>query len=134
MTRTYLDTGILLAAARKQRTAMTDRCIELLDDASRDFVSSQYLELELLPKAVYHSSKMEEGFYRAYFANAQIRISMSAELGREALLLATQYGLSGFDALHVASAIEAKCVEFVTLERSQSPLIRVREIQVISIR
>jgi len=50
MIRTYLDAGVLIAAARgKEPIAI--RALEILDDPNRQFVSSIFLRLELLPIA-----------------------------------------------------------------------------------
>jgi hypothetical protein len=50
--RTFLDTGVLIAAARGQDVASI-AALNILDDQSREFVSSPFVKLEVLPKAVY---------------------------------------------------------------------------------
>jgi predicted nucleic acid-binding protein len=49
MTRTYLDSGVLIAAARGNDEAAT-LAFALLADTSRVFVSSVFVRLEILPK------------------------------------------------------------------------------------
>lgn len=55
----------------------------------------------------------------------------SPTLIQSAFNLAVIYGLSGFDALHVAAAIEAGADELITTEKKSKPMFRVREISVI---
>jgi hypothetical protein len=48
--------------------------------------------------------------------------------------LATRYGLSAIDAIHVSAALLGAADEFVTAEKPTKPFFRVREMPVISIR
>ena len=65
MIRTYLDAGVLIAAARgKEPIAI--RALEILDDPNRQFVSSIFLRLELLPKPTYFKNSSEVEFYEAW--------------------------------------------------------------------
>lgn len=50
--RTYVDAGVLIAAARGKDDVAV-KAIQILDDPDREFVSSPFLRLEVLPKAVY---------------------------------------------------------------------------------
>jgi hypothetical protein len=54
MIRTYLDAGVLISAARGKAPLAT-KALDILDDPNRQFVSSVFLKLEVLPKAVYHT-------------------------------------------------------------------------------
>jgi len=50
--RTFLDTGVLIAAAlRTEETAL--QALQILDDPDREFVSSIFVKLEVLPKTIY---------------------------------------------------------------------------------
>ena len=71
MTRTFLDAGILIAAIRGP-PEIADRAMELLNDQERLFVSSDFVQLELLPKAVYFRHTAEASFYQAYFASGRL--------------------------------------------------------------
>jgi predicted nucleic acid-binding protein len=53
MTRTFVDAGVLIAAATGRQPALYRRAIAILDDPVRDFVASDFLRLEVLPKAIY---------------------------------------------------------------------------------
>ena len=49
MTRTFLDAGVLIAAARGIGIIPV-RAHTILDDAERTFVTSDYIRMEVLPK------------------------------------------------------------------------------------
>jgi predicted nucleic acid-binding protein len=49
------------------------------------------------------------------------------------LPLAARYGLSAIDTLPIAAALNLPCDEFITAERSTSPLLRVQELPVLTI-
>lgn len=59
--RTFIDAGVLIAAARGE-DAPSMNALEILDDQSRKFVSSPFIEIEVLPKAVYNGKKDEIEF------------------------------------------------------------------------
>ena len=68
MTRTFLDAGVLIAAIRG-RPEIADLAMELLNDPERLFVSSDFVQLDVLPKAVYFRHTAEASFYLVYFAS-----------------------------------------------------------------
>jgi hypothetical protein len=68
--RTFLDSGVLLAAARSLGSDR-ERALETLEDPNRIFLTSPFVYLELVPKAVYYSKRIEKAFYEAYFAGAE---------------------------------------------------------------
>ncbi len=47
--------------------------------------------------------------------------------------LACLYGMSAFDALHIAAAYEAQADEFVTLEKPEHAFSRIEDMKVISL-
>ena len=51
MTRTFVDAGILIAAARGT-PALVHPVATILGDPDRTFVASVFLRLEVLPKAI----------------------------------------------------------------------------------
>jgi len=131
--RTFLDAGVLIAAARgTDETAF--QALQILDDPNRAFVSSIFVKLEVLPKAIYNGFKEEEAFYQSFFENdVELWVSFSDELADVAQQQAGKFGLSAMDALHVAAAISAGVDEFVTTEKPGKPLNRVKGIKVKSI-
>jgi predicted nucleic acid-binding protein len=129
VTRTFLDAGVLIAAIRGT-PEIADRAIELLNDPERLFVSSEFVQLEVLPKAVYFRHTAEASFYRAYFASVTEMVPVSQALISHASEQAQQAGLAAMNALHVAAARAGAAAEFITVERPGKPLFRVEGLTV----
>lgn len=130
---TFLDSGVLLSAWRSD-SSLRLKALSVLAAADRRFVSSDFVALEILPKAVYHKNRMEVAFHQRYLAAVHTLVANSDELLAEARKVAEKYGLNGMDALHIAAALIAQADEFITSERPTSPLTRVRGIKVRSLR
>ena len=130
---TFVDSGVLIAAARGE-DQVARRAMEVLDDTRRTFISSDFVRLEVLPKAAYNRFDEEAEFYRAFFDSVETWAELDRVLVRRAFEAATEWGLSAVDALHVASAVSAGAEELVTSEKPQKPLFRVTSIRVRSIR
>ncbi|HEX3798798.1 MAG TPA: PIN domain-containing protein [Verrucomicrobiae bacterium] len=129
--RTFLDSGVLLHGWRE--TALADAAMQVMDDGTRDFFTSQMVRLELLPKARFEKRLREIAFYEAHFSDCKACEPLSEGLGREAEKLAAHYGLAGPDALQIAAAIWQGVEEFYTSERPGKPMFRVKEIKVVSL-
>lgn len=129
--RTFLDTGVLIAAYRGE-ASIRRRALELLDDSDRVFVSSEFVKLELLPKALWHKRDDEVAFYRAFLSGA-IDIPITAELAQDAFREASEFGLGAVDALHVAAAKAGRCAELLTTEREGKPIFRAEGIRVLGL-
>jgi len=124
---------VLIAVLRGEPEALS-RAIAVLDDPERSFVASDYLLLEVLPKAIYHRRDREAQFYQAFFSRAAIWAdSTSRELISLARQQAETYGLSAVDALHVASALSVNAHELVTSEKRTKPIHRVVGLRVLSL-
>lgn len=65
MIRTFIDSGVLIAAARGQGI-MAQTAIEILKDSNREFVSSIFVKMEVLPKAIYNKKSDEIEFYEEF--------------------------------------------------------------------
>jgi predicted nucleic acid-binding protein len=131
LTRTFVDAGVLIAAACGI-PEIADRALRLLDDPNRSFVTSDFVRLEVVPKPSYHGFKDQVEFYETFFSTAH-RVPVSKKLLEDALREGQRFGLSACDALHVAVARRGKCNEFVTTEKSSKPLFRVSDLMVISL-
>jgi predicted nucleic acid-binding protein len=131
--RTFADAGVLIWAARGQEP-LSSTALQVLADADREFVVSDFLRLEVLPKAVYNKQQAEAAFYERFFAGAALSVPTSPQLMALAEQNAISYGLSAIDALHVATAQIAGATELHTTERPTSPLFRVSELKIVSIR
>jgi predicted nucleic acid-binding protein len=131
LTRTFVDAGVLIAAACGV-PEIADRAMRFLDDPDRVFVTSDFVRLEVIPKPRYHGFKDQVDFYETFFASAR-KIPVSKKLLESAIEEAFQFGLSACDAIHVAVARRGKCVELVTTEKPSKPLFRISEMMVTSL-
>jgi len=131
--RTFVDADVLIWAARGQ-DPLSKLAMDVLAAPDREFVVSGFLRLEVLPKAAYNKQPAEEAFYRRFLAAAVVSVPTSPSLIALAEQYAMRYGLSAIDALHVAAAQTGGVEELVTAERTTSPLFRVQELKIVSIR
>ena len=129
MIRTFLDAGVLIAAARGNNP-LSQRALEIVRDRERVFVSSPFIRLEVLPKAVFHRQEGETLFYRSYFDGVAVWVNPDQDLVEEADDVASRFGLAALDALHVTSALIAGADELVTTERPSRPIHRVSGLSV----
>lgn len=103
-------------------------CPRRLNDPDREFAaSSLFVQLEVLLKAICNKQQAEESFYRSYFA----AVSRWAEPVDNALNVASTYGLSALDGLHVAAALAID--EVVTTEGPTKPIHRAGGIKITTI-
>jgi len=130
--KTYLDAGVLIAAVRG-RDEVAARAMQVLDDPDREFVSSAFLKLEVLPKAVYGKRQPEVEFYETFFAAVRHWAKTLTRIVEKARQHANTHGLGAMDALHVAAAISVGADELVTTEKPEKPIHRVTEVKVISL-
>jgi len=108
--------------------------MEILDDPQRIFITSDFVRLEVMPKAVYHKNDDEVEFYEVFFQEARRTISGSKDLVLRAHEDACTFGLAAVDALHVAAARKGGADELITTEKESKPLFRVHGIRVTTIR
>jgi predicted nucleic acid-binding protein len=120
----------VLIAAIRGTPEIADRALALLNDPERLFVSSAFVQLEVLPKAVYFRHTAEAMFYQAYFASVTAMVPVSPALVDDAFAQAQQTGLAAMDALHIAAARASEASEFITVERPGKPLFRAEGLSV----
>lgn len=114
-TRTFLDADVLINAFRGiGPVAATAQAI--IDDPGREFVTSDLLRLELLPKPRYFGRTAEEQFYEAFFSAAVQHVETTPAIVKAAEAEAKACGLSAADALHVIVAKSGGVQEFITAE------------------
>lgn len=133
--RTFIDSGVLIVAARGN-DALSGKALAILEDPSREFVSREFVRLEVLPKAKYHKRREEVSFYETFFAalGRGRLVAISKALVHSALDEASRAGLGPVDALHVAAAKRSRCKEFFTTEKPEKPLFRVAGLVIRSLR
>ncbi|MCL1825810.1 MAG: PIN domain-containing protein [Betaproteobacteria bacterium] len=129
--RTYLDSGVLLAAFKGEGNK-GKRAIEILDDPERELLVSEAVWLEVMPKPIYEKQQKEREFYETVFETSK-RLTWSTPSLARAAHVAQQYGIAAMDAIHVAQALDACAEELITAEKPSKPIFRVQDIAVRSI-
>lgn len=124
MKLTYLDSGVLIAATRGD-SKLFEAAYEIINDPDREFVVSDILKLELLPKATFEKNADEVDFYTTFFLKAVQTIDTTPKKTSDTLALACKYGLHAIDALHIQTGVDANISEFVTTEKPTKPFFRV---------
>lgn len=133
MTRTYVDSGVLIAAATGRQPEVHRNALAVLDDPDREFVSSVFVRLEVSPKAIFLGHRDEATFYERFFASVVAWAGPLEEVVDRAARIAARSGLAAMDALHVASAAILDAAELVTTESPVKPLHRTSIVAVVSI-
>ncbi len=129
---TYIDAGVLISATDGVGR-IAEKALEILGDSQREFASSEFIKLEVSPKAVYNKQIEEAQFYEEFFSDVTHWVSDLTHIVQEAHQIAAQYGLAAMHALHVAAALSVDAEEFVTTEKKTKPMFRVSGIKIISI-
>lgn len=130
--KTFVDSGVLLTAFRGLEPDSED-AFRILEDPDREFVSSIFVRLELLPKPVFFGNEEEIEFYEAFFQAALHWVDFSDELLEATLEEAKECGMAAMDAIHVVAAGSAGCDELVTTEKSSRPMHRSSLVKVVCI-
>ena len=128
--KSFLDSGVLMTAWKE---AEKETALAVIEDTSRQLLTSELVRLELLPKPVYFMRHDEVAFYEKIFSRSQCD-SMDAALYGSAFELARRYGLSAADAFNLAAAVRLAADEFVTTELPGKPMFRVKEVCVVTLR
>jgi len=127
-----VDSGVLIYAAQGA-SAQAKIALPFITDANREYVTSDYVRLEVLPKAVFYKNTAEKTFYETFFAMNIRCVPTSDALLKQAMDEASKTGLSGFDALHVVCAVFGGAEELITTEKITKPIHRTKLLKVISI-
>jgi len=128
---TFVDANVLLTAF--QGKDLWQKAMEVLDDPEREFIVSDFLKLEVIPKPVFHRREEEVQFMGEFFESASLFIEASPSITLQAIDLACKYNLSAFDAMHAGTAIHANADELITLEKPTKPLCQITEVKVTSL-
>jgi hypothetical protein len=132
MIRTFIDAGVLIYAARSQGD-LAERAFQIIEDENREFASSIFLKLEVLPKAIYNQQSSEVKFYETFFDEVSYWATDLDSIIEAAYKESSQFGLGAMDALHIAAAVSVGATEFVTNEKSEKSIHRTQRIKIISI-
>lgn len=131
-TLTYIDSGVLIFAAKGTSEAAA-LALPFLADPGREYVTSDYVRLEVIPKATFHKRVAEVAFYNLFFTTTTRSIPTSEALLAYALDEACKTGIHGLDAVHIACAVFAGAEEFITSEKLSRPIHRTTLIKTVSI-
>ncbi len=63
---TYIDSGVLISATDGVGR-LAEKALQTLQDSEREFASSEFVKLEVLPKAIYNQQTEEALFYEEFF-------------------------------------------------------------------
>ena len=66
MIRTFVDSGVLIYAARA-KGLLAQKALDVLKNPDRVFASSIFVKLEVLPKAIFNIKQMKLSFMRSFF-------------------------------------------------------------------
>jgi predicted nucleic acid-binding protein len=132
MKKTYLDSGILIAAAMGTEE-ISEKAMQILDDPEREFVSSIFLKLETMPMAIFKGNKTEVEFYELFFQNVKDWATAFSKITDDAYTEASVCGMTTVDALHVASAVSLNALELITTEKSSKPMFRTTKLKITTI-
>ena len=127
--RTFLDSGVLIAAARLLDPD-AERALKFLEDPNRVFLTSPFVHLEVVPKAIFYGKRLERSFYDRYFKNA-VWFREVDKIESAAQTEATKAGLGALDALHLAAAYLSRADEFITTEKPTKPIHRSSLVKVL---
>ena len=105
----------------------------ILDDPGRTFASSEFVRLDVLPKALFNRKSQEAEFYSSYFQSVSHWPVDTDAVVKRAYDMAVRFGLAAVDALHVAAAMIVGAEELITTEKRSKPLHRATGILVRSI-
>ena len=130
--RTYLDACVLIAAWSGD-TQSRSWARAVLDDPRRQFVVSDFVHLDVLPKPVFYRRSLELAFMRAILVNTE-HVATSSALLQRALDMAGRFDVNLLDAIHLAAAALSGVDEMVTFGGAEKPMCRQTEVRVISLR
>lgn len=132
MKRTYIDSGVLIEAVRGTN-AFAMKARGIITETNREFASSIFVKLEVIPKATYYKNADEIAFYERFFNSVVHWAHPDDLLMQSAYQLACDFGIAALDALHVAAAISVGAEELITTEKPNKPIHRATGITVVSI-
>ena len=129
MIRTFFDSGVLIAVARSLDPD-AERALRILGDPNRVFLTSPFVHLEVVPKAIFFKKQMERSFYDRYFKNA-VWFREVGKIEAAAQTEAAKAGLGAMDALHLAAAHLSRADEFITTEKPNKAIHRSSLVKVL---
>ncbi|HXP83817.1 MAG TPA: PIN domain-containing protein [Bryobacteraceae bacterium] len=127
--RTFLDSGVLIAAFNGP-SHLREMALKTLEDPDRVFLTSRFVRLEVLPKAIFNRRSAEIHFYEKYFARAVTAREIWAIL-RFGEKEAANSGVGALDSLYLAAAHLLRAHEFITTEKPGKSIHRPSLVKVV---
>lgn len=128
--KTFFDSGVIISLS-KGTEAIENKALNIFNDTKREFLSSVFVKIEVLPKAIYFNNINEVDIYKTYFDSVSYFLDDFKNMANQAYEFASVYGLSGIDSLHIASAYILGADEFITTEKKTKPMYRVKELNIL---
>lgn len=133
MTRTYLDSGVLIAAFKGEEGTGA-KALAILDDPERVFLCSEAVRLELLPATLRAKSNSEREFYEAFFSERVVEwIPLNRQVVDVAIVEAARQMAQAVDSLHVAAAHVGGAVQLITTEKPSKPICKTSLVSTVSL-
>jgi predicted nucleic acid-binding protein len=108
MIRTFVDSGVLIAAARADHTE-SEPALRLLEDPGRRMLTSVFVRLGVYPKIAFHGFALQRAFLNEYFMDPTLEWASDLNgLVNLAISESERHGLAAMDALHAAAALFAR--------------------------
>ena len=124
----------MLIAAARGSGKLGHRAVTVISAiSSREFVSSDYVRMEIVPKPTFFGRVAEVRFYEEFFATVTTWVTFEKAHLESAFEEACRSGLSWVDAVHVVIAELSGCEELVTSEKPTSAIHRTSCIRIVSI-
>ena len=131
MIRTFLDSGVLIAAARGD-SATSEKSLRVLESPERQLLTSVFVRLEVYPKVAYNAYPLQRAFLNELFMDPALQWASDLNaVVNLAVSEAERYGLAAMDALHVAAALLLRADELITTERPGKRLYDVENLRVL---
>lgn len=106
---TFIDSGVLITAARAIGES-SEKALAILEDDEREFASSEFLRLEVIPKATYNQKTVEVEVYETFFNDVAYWASDLEQVMRNAYSIACQYGNRAIGCATYFCCIISKCL------------------------
>ncbi|MBI4909340.1 MAG: nucleic acid-binding protein [Acidobacteria bacterium] len=129
MIRTFLDSGVLIAAW-KGSMEPGNIAFQVVGSAGRIHLTSPFVRHEVSPKAQFNRRADEYRFYQRYFKQATFCDDLKAILNL-ASKEAAKSGVNSMDSLHVAAAHLLRADEFITTEKPGKSIYRTALVKVV---
>lgn len=126
--RTFVDSNVIITAAKNKDKAGRD-ALAFLSGTDREFLTSPFIELEVLPKPVRMGGREEVAFIEEFLGGCTVIRDLDGMV-RLAYDEMVSHNVKLVDALHLAAAHLGGADELVTLEGHEQPMYRTRLVKV----